>query len=122
MENTFNSEKNLTIITNSVEILLDLPVGNNWKVISTGGIYHQDSMSYRSVSSVTAIEKYHVDLAVISCKGIDIQKGITDTSEENAEIKKAFIRNAKKRILAVDHTKFDKVSFVEVLFPLVNME
>ncbi len=107
-------KKNLTIITNSVEILLDLPIGNDWKVISTGGAYHQDSMSFRSVSSVTAIEKYHVDIAVMSCKGIDIQKGITDTSEENAEIKKAFIRNAKKRILAVDHTKFDKVSFVEV--------
>lgn len=107
-------KKNLTIITNSVEILLDLPVGNDWKVISTGGTYHQDSMSFRSLSAITAIENFHVDIAVMSCKGFDVQKGITDTSEDSAELKKAFVRNSKKCILAVDYTKFDKVSFVKV--------
>ena len=113
VKSIFN-KKNLTIITNSVEILLDLPLGNDWKIISTGGWYHQDSMSFRSHSTVSTIENFHVDISVMSCKGIDLNKGITDTSEENAEIKKAFIRNAEKKILAVDNTKFDKVSFVKV--------
>ncbi len=107
-------KKNLTIITNSVEILLDLPVGNDWKVISTGGKYHQDSMSFRSISTISSVDNYHVDLAVMSCKGFDIVNGITDTSEDNAELKKAFIRSANRRILAVDYTKFDKTSFVKI--------
>ncbi len=113
VKSIFN-KKNLTIITNSVEILLDLPLGNDWKVISTGGTYHQDSMSFKGVSAVYNIDKFHVDIAVMSCKGFDIVKGITDTSEDSAEIKKAFVRNAKRRILAVDYTKFDKVSFVKI--------
>ena len=40
--------------------------------------------------------------------------GITDSNEKDAEIKKAFFRAAKKRVLAVDSTKFDKISFVQI--------
>jgi len=31
-----------------------------------------------------------------------------------AELKKGFFKSAKKIILAVDHTKFDKISFVRI--------
>jgi hypothetical protein len=50
--------------------------------------------------------------AILSCKGMDIEKGITDTREPFAELKKAFFGSARKVILAIDHTKFDKISFV----------
>ncbi len=113
VKSIFNKKK-LTIITNSVEILLDLPAGNDWKVISTGGTYHQDSMSFRSISTISSVANYHVDCAVMSCKGFDIVNGITDTSEDNAELKKAFIASANRCILGVDNTKFDKISFVKI--------
>ena len=60
------------------------------------------------------VEKYYADYAVLSCKGIDTEKGITDTRETFANLKKVFIRSAKKVILAVDHTKFNKISFVRL--------
>ena len=60
------------------------------------------------------ISAFHVDLAVCSCKGLDGEKGITDSNEKDAEIKKAFFGAAKKKVLAVDHTKFDKISFVQI--------
>ena len=39
---------------------------------------------------------------------------MTDGRETYATLKKAFIKSAKKVILAVDHTKFDKISFVRL--------
>lgn len=108
------SKQNLTLITNSVEILLDLPLSNDWRVISTGGTYSQDSMSFLSSSAITNVSNYHADYAVMSCKGLDIEKGITDTRENNAHLKKCFIKNANKIVLAVDNTKFDKISFVKI--------
>jgi hypothetical protein len=42
-----------------------------------------------------------------------LENGITDTREPFAQFKKLFFRSAKKVILAVDHTKFDKISFVK---------
>jgi DeoR/GlpR family transcriptional regulator of sugar metabolism len=40
--------------------------------------------------------------------------GVTDSNENDSEIKKAFFAAANKKILAVDSTKFDKASFVKV--------
>ncbi len=108
------TKHNLTIITNSVEILLDLPGGNDWNVMSTGGSYRAESMAFYGSDAREVIEKYHVDYCVMSCKGLDMEKGITDTREPFAELKKSFLGAARQVILAVDHTKFDKISFVRL--------
>ena len=60
------------------------------------------------------VRNFHVDIAVCSCKGIDFKMGITDSNERDAEIKKAFFDSAKRKILAVDNTKFGRQSFVQV--------
>ena len=107
-------KENLTIVTNSVEILLEMPTGKDWNVISTGGLYKSDSKSFYGYAAEDMVRKYCTDYAVISCKGVDIGKGISDTREIFAELKKQYLRAAKKVILAVDHTKFDRVSFVRL--------
>ena len=106
------SKKNITMVTNSVEILLDLPQGQGWNVLSTGGSYRSESMSLFGYAAQGVVEKFYADYAILSCKGLDMEKGITDTREVFAELKNCFFKSAKKIILAVDHTKFDNVSFV----------
>lgn len=109
------SEKsNLTIITNSIEVLLEVPQKNDdWRIISTGGEFITHGLSFAGRHAESVIDEYNVDIAVISCKGLDKDKGVTDTRDYNAQIKKAFMRSAKKTFLAVDHTKFDQTSFVK---------
>ena len=106
------SKENLTIITNSVEILLDLPQGHNWNIISTGGAYRSEAMAFHGTAAQEKVRNYHADYAILSCKGMDMEKGITDTREYFAEFKKSFFGSARKVILAIDHTKFDKISFI----------
>ena len=108
------SKHNLTLVTNSVEILLDLPQGHDWNIVSTGGMYRSESMSFFGTAAEEVVEKYYADYAIFSCKGFDLEKGMTDGRETFANLKKVFIKSAKKVILAVDHTKFDKVSFVRL--------
>ena len=112
VKSIFNKH-NLTLITNSVEALLDTPAKNNWRVISTGGEFMQSSFAFVGSRVEEVVANYHVDIAVISGKGIDMEKGVSDTSDLNARIKKAFIGSANKVILAMDSTKFDKISFVK---------
>ncbi len=111
MKSIFN-RNNLTIITNSVEMLLDAPTKSDWKIIATGGELSQSSLSLTGNRANEVIRSYNADLALISCKGIDMSAGLTDTNDQNAEIKKSFIHSAKKVIVGVDSTKFDKISFV----------
>ena len=108
------NKRNLTIVTNSVEILLDLPQGHDWNIVSTGGQYRSESLSYYGTAAEQVVSKYHVDYAILSCKGLDMEKGITDTREPFANLKQVFLKSAKQVILAVDHTKFDKISFVRL--------
>jgi DeoR/GlpR family transcriptional regulator of sugar metabolism len=108
------NKSNLTIITNSIHILHEF-ANSNMNIISTGG-----SLRYRSLSLVgpiahETIQRYNVDTAVISCKGIDMDKGITDSNEPECELKKYMLRQADKVILLADHTKFDRTAFTNLV-------
>ena len=56
----------------------------------------------------------HLGKAIVSCKGLDAVRGLTDVSESFAQLKKTMLESATKGILAVDSSKFDKISFTEI--------
>ena len=107
-------KKNLTIITNSVKILLELAEKSDWTVLSTGGVLKKGALSLTGSSAEKMISSYHVDIAICSCKGLDMSLGVTDSNENDSQIKQAMLASAEKRILALDGEKFDKKSFVKV--------
>ncbi len=110
-------KKNLTVITNSLKILLELADKQDWTVLSTGGVLKKGALSLMGSSAEKMISSYHVDTAICSCKGIDMSLGITDSNENDSLIKQAMINAADRRILAVDSEKLDKKSFVKVCAP-----
>lgn len=108
------NKKNITLITNSIEILLELSDVVGWKVLSTGGALKEGSLSLVGYQAEKMINTFHVDKAIISCKGVDLEKGITDSNEMDAHIKKLMFDSANVKILAVDNSKFDKISFMKI--------
>ena len=60
------------------------------------------------------LRSYHVDKAVISAKGIDMNAGLTDSDDLHANNKRTMLTRAKEKILAVDSSKFDQVAFAEI--------
>lgn len=107
-------KKNITVITNSVEILLELSDRTGWKILSTGGRLKEGGLALVGYQAERMISTFHVDYAIFSCKGIDIEHGLTDANESDAQIKKMISKAAEKKILAVDHSKFNKISFTQV--------
>ena len=105
----------LVVITNSVEVLIELAGHEKIQVISTGGNLNETSLSLVGNAAQKVLNGYHVDKAVFSCKGIDIQNGLTDSNELDADIKNAMYACADTAILAVDSSKFDHVSFVKTM-------
>lgn len=106
--------KRLTIITNSIEVLVELADVSGWDVISTGGTLKENYLALVGARAMKGIASFHADKAVFSCKGIDMQKGITDANEMFSQVKQTMLESAQQKILAVDHTKFDKVAFSEI--------
>ena len=105
--------KKLTVITNSVEVLIELAGHEGIQVISTGGNLNESSLSLVGNAAQKVLNGYHVDKAIFSCKGIDMKEGMTDSNELDSDIKIAMYGCADTAILAVDSSKFDRVSFVK---------
>lgn len=107
-------KKGLTIITNSLEIAIELLDVPECKVISTGG--EIVSTAFGLVGHVTdkTIRSYYVDKAIISSKGFDLEKGFTDSDERHANNKRSMLESARVKILAIDSSKFDRVSFAKI--------
>ena len=108
------NKKDLTVITNSLEIALELIETPGCNVISTGGV--ATGSSFALVGSVTdkTIRSYYVDKAIISCKGIDMYAGFTESDERHANNKASMFYMAKTKILAIDSSKFDKIAFAKI--------
>ncbi len=109
------SLKRLTVVTNSVEVLVELSDVSGWTVLSTGGNLKEGSFALVGSRAERFAEDFHVDWMVFSCKGLDRTCGITDTNDADASIKRAMISASKKVCLAVDGSKFDRVSFANIV-------
>lgn len=108
------SKKELTLITNSVEIVMELRDVPDWNIMSTGGRLLPNSLELAGPQCHQMLRGHHVDKLIMSCKGIDVTAGITDSSEYHSSTKQTMMASSQKAILALDHTKFDKISFVRI--------
>ena len=104
----------ITVVTNSTEIFREFQQ-SAINFISTGGEYNKKSCSLQGQLAKANIAKYNVSLALISCKGVSIEKGVQDTNESEAEIKKAMLAQADEVALLVDSSKFDQSAFVSLI-------
>lgn len=111
---SLKNKKNLTLITNSIEILFELADIVGWKVLSTGGVMKEGSLSLVGHQAEKMISSFHVDKTIVSCKGVDMDYGITDSNELEANVKKLMLDSATTKILAVDNSKLDKISFTKI--------
>lgn len=107
-------KKDLTVITNSLEIGIELLENPACKVISTGGEVLGSAFALVGHLTDKAIGSYYVDKAIVSCKGFDMEAGFTDSDERHANNKSSMLAAAKERILAVDSSKFNRFSFAKI--------
>ncbi|MBS6194585.1 MAG: DeoR/GlpR transcriptional regulator [Clostridiales bacterium] len=108
------NKQRLTVITNSIEILIELADVSGWNIISTGGVMKEGYLAFLGAKAEDTIRSYYVDKAVVSCKALDKEKGMMDSSDFFAHAKQTMMESAKESILAVDHSKFEDTAFSKV--------
>jgi DeoR family L-fucose operon activator len=60
------------------------------------------------------LDTYHVDKVFLSCKGVHLDRGISESNELQARIKERMIGIADEVILLADSSKFGVQSFTHV--------
>ena len=107
-------KQNLTVITNSVEIVLLLAKQQGWTVLLAGGALKLPSLSLAGAKAEQFLAEYHVDWSVVSCAGLDLSCGVSDVGEDTARIKQAMLRAGERTVLAADGRKFGRRAFAAV--------
>ncbi len=108
------SKKDITLITNSIEVLMELSDVTGWKILSTGGLLKERSCALVGNQAEECLSRFHVDKAFISCKGVDPEHGFSDSSDMHAAVKRKMIESSAQVFYAVDSSKFGKLSFTTV--------
>ncbi len=108
------SKENLTVITNSIEIIIELSDVSDWNIICSGGSLKEGYLALVGPRTAEGFGSFNADKAILSCKGIDIVKGITDGNEMFSQAKQVMMQSARETILAVDSTKFDRIAFARL--------
>lgn len=104
-------KENLTVITNSIEIMIELSDVSDWNIICSGGTLKEGYLALVGPKTAEGFNSFNAEKAIFSCKGIDMEKGITDGNELFSYTKQMMMKSAKETILVIDNSKFDKVAF-----------
>ncbi|MFA9398305.1 MAG: DeoR/GlpR family DNA-binding transcription regulator [Clostridiaceae bacterium] len=106
--------KNLTVITNSLDISLLLSNKNNINLIIIGGSYRLPTRSIVGALTLDIINKFIVDKAFIGVNCVSIKNGLTTPDINEALTKKAMINIANNVIIVADHSKFNKITLSKI--------
>lgn len=97
----------LTVITNYLPLLQELPANRDITVLGLGGKYFTWSSSYLGSITTTAIRAIAADVVIMSTSAV-----INDTcfhhAQETVDVKRAMFESSAKRILLIDHSKFER--------------
>jgi DeoR/GlpR family transcriptional regulator of sugar metabolism len=107
--------RNVTVVTNSVLVSLELSGANEIHVIGLGGVFDRETFSYVGFDADAPAESFYVDKAFFSCSGFVPEEGTFEYAAFNRSTKRLIAQHAGKIFLLIDSTKFDKRAFTKVL-------
>lgn len=99
--------KNIIVITSGAKtalLLAQYGIPN----ICTGGRMINKSFSYTGNDAIETVMRYNADVAFVSCRGLSLDGRVSDNSIEENEVRRAMLRQSKKKILLCDGQKFGK--------------
>ncbi len=112
------SRQNLTIVTNGLETARLMATETTHTVILIGGIVSSSGNATTSQMSNEIIENLHIRTAFVSGIGFTLEKGLTERSLEEAQLKQTMLASAQRTVVLLDSTKIGKVGFA----PLVALD
>ena len=101
-------KKDIIVITSGAKAALRL-AELGIQTVSSGGRMINRSFSYVGEDATATILRYNADVAFFSCRGLSDDGTPSDNSAEENEVRRAMMRNSKKKILLCDKRKLGKV-------------
>lgn len=108
------SKQNITVITNSLSVAIEIAANPAAKVILSGGELRPGDLSLSGPISAKSIEDLFVDKSFIGAGGISLNHGITDYHLGESEVRRMMINRSKENFVLADFSKFNVTAFTKV--------
>ncbi|GAB4030488.1 DeoR/GlpR family DNA-binding transcription regulator [Spirosoma jeollabukense] len=106
--------KNLTVITNALNIALILGAEPGIEVIMTGGEFKPPTLSLTGQKAADFFKGINVQKLFLATAGLSLKSGLTYPSISDLVVKKAMIDAADTTYLVADSTKIGKSAFASL--------
>jgi DeoR family transcriptional regulator of aga operon len=100
----------ISIITNTVNVAMELSNRKDIEVIVTGGHLRGNWFTLVGAIANTAAETLFSDIMFIGVDGIHAKQGLTCTNSSEAEVLRKLVQHAKMKVVVADHSKLGSVS------------
>ena len=101
---------NITVVTNTVNLAMELSKRRDVNVFVTGGHLRGDWFSLVGASAVQSLGNLLIHTLFIGADGIDAAWGVSCHNAEESELNAALLARARRVVAVVDHTKFSLVA------------
>ena len=113
---SLRDKQKVTVITNNINIVIELAPFPNIKVVVLGGDLEVlgNSLGISGQYTIENVEKMYINKTFLSVDGISLTHGYTVNSKDQGEVYKLLLKNSNDTILVADYSKFGKRAFAQV--------
>jgi len=108
-------EPQITVVTNSLLISLELAKAQNIRLIGLGGVFDSETYSYVGFEPDSQADSFHINKAFFSCTSVIPQEGTYENAAFNGYTKKFAAQRSDKVYLLADANKIGKKALTRVL-------
>lgn len=103
--------RNLTIVTNAINIAIELSNYKRFTVILLGGHLRDSSLSIVGPLAESTLKIFYCDKLFLGVDSFNLEKGVSTPNIEEANINQTMMSMSKETIAVFDASKFNKRSF-----------
>jgi len=100
--------KNITILTNNLNVIMRAVPYENIQVICLPGILERKTNSFVSAETGKILARYNIKKAFFSATGVSETGDVTNSSSLEYEIKREALKNSEHKYLLMDSSKYGK--------------
>ena len=113
--------QNLTVITNSLPVVILLSDYSNITLVCVGGLLRPSEFSFIGHIAEQILAEVRADKVFIGVRAININEGLTNDYLPETLTDRAILNIGRQKIVVADHTKFGRTSTV-LLVPIGQIQ
>jgi DeoR family transcriptional regulator of aga operon len=108
-------EDGLTVLTNDLDIMVELARKEHVNVMVLGGALRRKNMAFYGTQTVSALDHLRIDKLFLGVDGFDIECGITTHHEPEAMLNRRMVQAARQVIAVADQSKLGRVCLHRII-------